>query len=553
MGKIGNIIGITLAGFQVFEEPTFIPMDRLTLLFGPNSAGKSSVQDALELYQMALDEDCSYEDLQKVLKRHWRRSGQTAKGLAEKLQISVTHSITDSIGMFSAVSFERRREAQQGLLQDLRARPQNFVSKFEFVLDPDNINGELDFITYYQLFNGDELLVGDVENGMCVNIAHPLLSTSVEIFAKAAKLFPEQVSLKNGLFTTKSGITEFQHSGADFKERRENWLDLDFLERYKKESAWHRPELQRVVQETSLLVGALLRSFHNETKFTSSKVDASRKVPTRKDLTFELEGWDDQLQQFGGAGDQQYQALATSLASELVVESTDKKTLDVKTRRAYADHVNRVLSDHLFLEQGYRLDFDFRVLLNKANSKAAVSGKSLEKMEFGFLIEVYLRDSIGRKHAVEDVGSGIGYILPVLCSLFDHSKVSPDTVLRSTLGAQKSTGFIQQPELHLHPALQAALGDVFLESSSLGKQVLIETHSEHLLLRLLKRIRQTHLQVEIAPELKLHADDLCVLYFDPSTDGTTKVKRLRISEDGEFMDRWPRGFFGERDMELFDE
>jgi predicted ATPase len=553
MGKIGNITGITLAGFQVFEEPTFIPMDRLTLLFGPNSAGKSSVQDALELYQLTLDDKSTYEDVQKVLKRHWRRSSKTSDGLAEKVHISVMHSVTDELGLLAAVSVGRRREIQQGLWQELRTRPKNYRSQFEFVLDPDNIKGELDFTIQYQLFNGEELLVGNVDNGMCVNIAHPLLSTSAEIFSIAAQRFPDQVSLRNGLLTTKNGMTDFQPSGVNFDDRRENWLGLNLSERYKQESAWHRPELQHVVQETSLLVGALLSSFHSESKFTSNKVDASRKVPTRKDLTFELEGWDDQLQQFGDQGDPQYRSLATSLASEFFAETAESKVFNVKTRRAYSEHINRSLSDHLFLEQGYRLDFDFRVLLNKSNSKAAVSGKSLDKTEFGYLVEVYLRDSIGRKHAVEDVGSGIGYILPVLCSLFDDAKVSPDTFLRAPIGVQKSTGFIQQPELHLHPALQAALGDIFLESSSLGKQVLIETHSEHLLLRLLKRIRQTHLQVEIAPELKLKAGDLCVLYFDPSTDGTTKVKRLRISEDGEFMDRWPRGFFGERDMELFDE
>ena len=97
------------------------------------------------------------------------------------------------------------------------------------------------------------------------------------------------------------------------------------------------------------------------------------------------------------------------------------------------------------------------------------------------------------------------------------------------------------------------MGDVFIEANALGKQILIETHSEHLLLRILKRIRQTHLQVDIAQELKIRAEDVCVLYFDPSPDGTTTVKRLRITEDGEFMDRWPRGFFGERDQELLDE
>ena len=97
------------------------------------------------------------------------------------------------------------------------------------------------------------------------------------------------------------------------------------------------------------------------------------------------------------------------------------------------------------------------------------------------------------------------------------------------------------------------MGDVFIEASGDGKQILIETHSEHLLLRILKRVRQTHLQVNTAPELKINADEVCVLYFDPSPEGITTVRRLRVTEDGEFMDRWPRGFFAERDQELFDE
>jgi predicted ATPase len=164
----------------------------------------------------------------------------------------------------------------------------------------------------------------------------------------------------------------------------------------------------------------------------------------------------------------------------------------------------------------------------------------LDPSEFGFIVEIYLRDGKGRKHLFEDVGSGIGYLLPVLCAVYEQSGF-------------ESTCFIQQPELHIHPALQSAMGDVFIEGSGDNRQILIETHSEHLLLRIIKRIRQTHLQAAIAPELKIEADDVCVLYFDPSPDGTTTVKRLRTTEDGDFMDRWPRGFFGERDQELLDE
>jgi predicted ATPase len=119
---------------------------------------------------------------------------------------------------------------------------------------------------------------------------------------------------------------------------------------------------------------------------------------------------------------------------------------------------------------------------------------------------------------------------------------------------------LQQPELHLHPALQAALGDVLIESSHIAqgkniiiKRLIVETHSEHLLLRILRRIRQTQEKIGYLPELSIEADDVSVLYFDPRPDDTTHVTRMRISPEGEFMDRWPRGFFAERDKELFDD
>ena len=78
----------------------------------------------------------------------------------------------------------------------------------------------------------------------------------------------------------------------------------------------------------------------------------------------------------------------------------------------------------------------------------------------------------------------------------------------------------------------------------------IETHSEHLILRILRRIRQTtdnELPEHIPP---VKPDDVCVLWVDNLGDGTT-IQRLRIDERGEFIDRWPKGFFSERAEELY--
>ena len=111
---------------------------------------------------------------------------------------------------------------------------------------------------------------------------------------------------------------------------------------------------------------------------------------------------------------------------------------------------------------------------------------------------------------------------------------------------------IEQPELHLHPALQAELGDVFIESA-LGENkntFLIETHSEHLILRLLRRIRETTAGELPTGKMPLRPDDIAVLYVKPGPEGS-EVIALPVNVEGDFDEPWPDGFFPERAKELF--
>jgi len=106
----------------------------------------------------------------------------------------------------------------------------------------------------------------------------------------------------------------------------------------------------------------------------------------------------------------------------------------------------------------------------------------------------------------------------------------------------------EQPELHLHPRVQVAIGDLLSQNTE-NVNYLIETHSEHLILRLLKRIRQ-NTDNELPIGLKAFTKEkIAINYLEPSTDGV-KVKKIRVDEDGEFKDRWPHGFFSERRDEL---
>ncbi|MDM8552624.1 DUF3696 domain-containing protein [Desulfobacterales bacterium HSG2] len=156
------------------------------------------------------------------------------------------------------------------------------------------------------------------------------------------------------------------------------------------------------------------------------------------------------------------------------------------------------------------------------------------------LLTLRLKERASGTHVgFTDVGFGISQLLPIVV----QSMVSENQTL-----------LIEQPELHLHPALQAEMGDMFLRSA-LGENhntFVIETHSEHLILRLLRRVRETE-EGELPEGIpSITPDDLSVLYVEPDEHGgSSEVIHIPVTKDGEFERPWPRGFFHERAKELF--
>ena len=237
-----------------------------------------------------------------------------------------------------------------------------------------------------------------------------------------------------------------------------------------------------------------------------------------------------------------------------------------------------------------------------------------------------------------DVGLGISQVIPVLVGALHYGVPDPNRYD----GSQPVGKFfaVEQPELHLHPAAQVALGDVFIdctknpvrESKALfesveekvdqdfednikeyadrwmkfmtenidhphlkkliestgensfnkaaaailrrfasnnaeyekfsndlqtsGKTLLIETHSEHLLLRLLRRVRETtrrsrHKKTESEQtDHELTPNDLSVIYVRPTPAGV-KFTPLTVTNNGDFDAPWPEGFFEERESEWY--
>jgi predicted ATPase len=122
---------------------------------------------------------------------------------------------------------------------------------------------------------------------------------------------------------------------------------------------------------------------------------------------------------------------------------------------------------------------------------------------------------------IADVGFGASQLLPIIVQGF---YAPPGSVM-----------LIEQPEIHLHPKAQATLGDLLMEVVKAGdRQIIVETHSEHLLARIQRRIA----------EQKFSHEQVAIYYFEPTPNGT-KIHRLELDEYGQLVEPIPEGFFEE--------
>ncbi len=128
-------------------------------------------------------------------------------------------------------------------------------------------------------------------------------------------------------------------------------------------------------------------------------------------------------------------------------------------------------------------------------------------------------------HDLTHVGVGVSQILPIL--------------VMCLLAGRGTVLVLEQPELHLHPRVQTRLADFFLSMSLLGKQCLIETHSEYLINRLRFRAASAP-HDEFSSGVKM--------YFAEKKDGTSSFREVKVNEYGAITD-WPEGFFDQSPRE----
>lgn len=150
--------------------------------------------------------------------------------------------------------------------------------------------------------------------------------------------------------------------------------------------------------------------------------------------------------------------------------------------------------------------------------------------------QLLLEDKNGIRSNITDVGYGISQILPIVTQIMVTIPSSKYSEMKNN-HLLSEMSIIEQPELHLHPAAQAELADLFAAciNGNKNRKLLIETHSEHFIRKL---------QVLIADKNSdITADDIAVYYVDKNENGEAFVDRLNILPTGQFEKKWPSGFF----------
>tara|TARA_Y100000389_G_C17469214_1_gene528690 strand:+ start:5162 stop:7993 length:2832 start_codon:yes stop_codon:yes gene_type:complete len=144
-------------------------------------------------------------------------------------------------------------------------------------------------------------------------------------------------------------------------------------------------------------------------------------------------------------------------------------------------------------------------------------------------LDSYIRP-IDLDHSVSPASVGVGF-----------SQIAP--IILMCLTAEKNDVLIfEQPELHLHPALQQKLGDFFLQMSKLGIQIIIETHSDHIL----NRVRLRSLE-----DLKSFSENVNIVFVEKE-DKQSKFNQFKITDDGDFdFQTYPKGFFDQTSKDTF--
>lgn len=598
-----SLVKLIVGGFKSLRERTEIPIAPVTLLFGPNSAGKSAVLgaiDELEEWLREGDRDARGFDrglkallspghpsaFQPPISEHHGREDDVGEESEQKghtpmvFGLEIDELNTEECRIW-ARSFDRVVETGLEAYRTLTGKSlslehtsnlggayygtqvatggEEFLQLVDVRVLLGNFPGhpaEID-LSHFTAPSTDGAKKSVLLDAIRLNLNHPALDgTALIREARALSRLEHHPDLhgllgvNEGWLTIRTATTERGPLSWEWVHLRGTTLADAIKARAEKVTDSSEVPILRQALDLCNLVVDGIAIFFEQLRFSAlaelkfGMVPGDRRVLSAADTLWDFRGSRQFRQTRGNGPGFPSPEGAVATYAQWLAEKAIGGFADRKAEQAPAserdDFVNDVFCNDLFASRRFRVRPEvWRItetqLLSRERSEDESEPEETVAHEY-LRVSLFVEDAGGRRLDFDQVGSGVSYVLPVLASLWEHPR-----------------SWIQQPELHLHPAAQCELGDAFIRGFNRGHFSVVETHSEHLLLRVLRRVRQTANGTSPDRELSCLPEVIAVLYFDPQEDGSTSVTRLRVTRSGDFSDRWPAGFFEERDKELFDE
>lgn len=541
-----RITEIALTNFRSFQSTQSIAFAPVTLLFGPNSVGKSSVLMALFYIQQLLEKgQCDPQRIDALGEKHIGgfKSLVNGRDLTKRIVIKLTLDKSGSIG----ASYNQIVELVAddfGLPVDSPTADANHMA-VEFHIAWSKAEN-MAYVACYKVWL-DDCLIAELASDAglkqpvitWLNYRHPALlsETDQDEYADGgfvsrlhvllnANRKPEVVSRKD---LGQSSEVTFEHAVIGFKglagalpvlgKRLESVIEADQqaltlrLHEILSDVVVAPLDNLLVLLNESLCIGPL--------RVIPDALHQPNPYPQQKDWYSGAAAWD-VTGRLSGAN---MVALNHWLnASGTLNLGYFLRSKNVLSQAIYSVGIDTASEPRELVETfGDSFSQDF----SEAKARQLVTEKLYNKW--------VLWDDLNKiEVAFSEVGVGISQLFPLVVA---------------AVKAERGIIACEQPELHVHPRIQVGIGDLLTQANK-NTTFLIETHSEHLILRILRRIRETS-DCELPAGLKpVSPDDVSIVYMEPGATGV-KTRRIEIDRTGEFTSRWPHGFFAERGEELF--
>ncbi|MDI3390973.1 AAA family ATPase [Pseudomonas sp. V98_8] len=572
-----RITEIALTNFRSFQATQSIALAPVTLLFGPNSVGKSSVLLALFYIQQMLEKgQCDPQRIDALGEKHIGgfKSLVNGRDIAKSMVIKLTldkygsigasyNQIVDLVGDDFGLPVDSPTADADRLTLEFhiawsKAEDTAYVACYKVWLD-DSLIAELTsdsglkqpvitWLNYRHPALLNHVVQDEYVDGDFVSRLHELLNANRK---------PEAVSRKDVGQTVE---VSFEHAAIGFKglagalpvpgKRLETVIDAD------------DPILTARLHEilSDVLVAPLdnLLALLNESlcigplRLIPDALHQPNPYPQQKDWYSGGAAWDvtrrlsvtnvaeiNHWLNTPGTLNLGYSLRSKAVVSQVIYSGGDDTLSEL---RAFVDTFGDELSLTVSgadeegnpLPEGRSIDLDVlkKILELEAEPSEASTRQLVAKEHHSKWV---LWDDLNNiEVAFSEVGVGISQLFPLVVA-----------------AVQARQGIIacEQPELHVHPRVQVGIGDLLTQANN-RSTFLIETHSEHLILRILRRIRETSEGVLPEGLQSVSPADVSIVYMEPGAAGV-RTRRVEIDRTGEFTSRWPNGFFAERGEELF--